>query len=73
MVDSAGRLVEHADQRQPGRPEPEPRTEERGGDAVEDEHPGAETAGAAEDRRCVERGQRKRPLGERDEVDRLRF
>ena len=51
------------------RTQPEPGAKEGSGDAIEDQDISTKGAGPATDSRSVERGQRKRSLRERDELE----
>jgi hypothetical protein len=69
MIDSARWLMEHPDERDRRRPDGDPGAEEGGGDAVQDEHVGAERAAPSEHRRGRQRGEREGAVRERDERD----
>lgn len=69
MVDTARRLMQHADERRGGRPDGEPGSEERGGDAVEDQDVGTKGMALAEYARSLKRRERERAIRERDELD----
>jgi glycosyltransferase involved in cell wall biosynthesis len=69
VVDPAGGLVQHADQRSGVRARRDPRAGEGGGDAVEEDRGGAEPLGAGEYARRRERRQWEWAVGERKEHD----
>jgi hypothetical protein len=62
VIDATRRLVEHTDERHGWRPKHEPRSDERGGDAIQDKDIGAKGAAALEHGRRVECRKRERAV-----------
>jgi alpha-maltose-1-phosphate synthase len=69
VIDSAGRLMEDADERDAQTAHPQSRTCEGGCDGVEQDGARPELLGPTKHGRAAKRGERERPLGKREEAD----